>query len=111
MIDVEMWAIKDTEEDRLVITKWGRNTWKRKMNPNSLNIVGYHRYDFDWSTTPPTKTENAKYKKLKPIKIRVTEIKDDKEIRPMTDKERQRSTERVEINQAWYDGDGGELFE
>jgi hypothetical protein len=34
-----------------------------------------------------------------------------KKIRPMTDKERQRSTERVEINQAWYDGDGGELFE
>ena len=29
----------------------------------------------------------------------------------MTDRERQRSTERVEINQAWYDGDGGELFE
>ena len=34
-----------------------------------------------------------------------------KKIRPMTDEERYRSTEREEINQAWYDGDGSELFE
>ena len=77
MIDVELCAIKDTEEDRLVITKWGRNTWKRKMNPNSVNIVGYQRYDSDWTTKPPTRTENAKYKMLKPSKIRITEIADD----------------------------------
>jgi len=73
MIDVKMWAIKDTKKDKLVIAKWGRNTWKRKMNPNSVNIVGYQRYDFDWSTSPPTRTENTEYKNLKPIKIRVTE--------------------------------------
>ena len=77
MIDVEMWSIKDTEEDKLIVTKFGRSTWKRKMNPNSVNIVGYSRYDFDWSTRPPTRTENAKYKRLKPIRIRVTEITDD----------------------------------
>lgn len=77
MIDVEMWAIKDTEKDKLVVTKWGRSTWKHKMNPNSVNIVGYQRYDFDWTTRPPTRTENAKYKNLKPIKIRVKEIIDD----------------------------------
>jgi hypothetical protein len=53
----------------------------------------------------PTRTENAKYKKLKPIKIRVTEIKDDKEIRPMTDRERQRSTERVEALERILIGD------
>ena len=47
------------------------------MNPNSVNITGYNRYDFDWSTRPPTKTENAKYKMLKPIRIKVTEITDD----------------------------------
>ena len=41
MIDVEMWAIKDTEKNTLVVTKWGRNTWKRKVNPDSVNIVGY----------------------------------------------------------------------
>ena len=73
MIDVKMWAIKDTKKDKLVVTKWGRNTWKRKMNPNSVNIVGYQRYDSDWSTSPPTQTENAEYKNLKPIKIRVME--------------------------------------
>jgi thymidylate synthase (FAD) len=33
-----------------------------------------------------------------------------KEIRPMTDEERNRATEREELNQAWYDGDGAELF-
>ena len=77
MIDVEMWAIKDTKEDKLIITKFGRSTWKRKMNPNGVNIPGYNRYDFDWSTRPPTKTENAKYKMLKPIRIKVTEITDD----------------------------------
>lgn len=77
MIDVEMWSIKDTEEDKLIVTKFGRSTWKRKMNPNSVNIVGYNRYDFDCSTRPPTRTENAKYKRLKPIRIRVTEITDD----------------------------------
>lgn len=43
------------------------------MNPNSVNIVGYQRYDSDWSTRPPTQTENAEYKNLKPIKIRVME--------------------------------------
>ena len=32
-------------------------------------------------------------------------------IKPMTKKERKRSAEREEINQAWYDGDGAELFE
>ena len=47
------------------------------MNPNSVNIVGYQRYDSDWTTKPPTRTENAKYKMLKPIKIRITEIADD----------------------------------
>ena len=77
MIDVEMWAIKDTKEDKLIVTKFGRSTWKRKMNPNSVNIVGYNRYDFDWTTIPPIKTENSKYKMLKPIRIKVTEILDD----------------------------------
>jgi len=77
MIDVEMWSIKDTEEDKLIVTKFGRSTWKRKMNPNGVNIPGYNRYDFDWSTRPPTRTENAKYKMLKPIRIKVTEILDD----------------------------------
>ena len=77
MIDVEMWAIKDTKEDKLIVTKFGRSTWKRKMNPNSVNIVGYNRYDFDWTTMPPIKTENSKYKMLKPIRIKVTEILDD----------------------------------
>ena len=72
-----MWSIKDTEEDKLIVTKFGRSTWKRKMNPNSVNIVGYSRYDFDWSTRPPIRTENAKYKRLKPIRIRITEITDD----------------------------------
>jgi len=77
MIDIEMWAIKDTKEDKLIVTKFGRSTWKRKMNPNSVNIVGYNRYDFDWTTMPPIKTENSKYKMLKPIRIKVTEILDD----------------------------------
>ena len=48
MIDVEMWSIKDTEEDKLIVTKFGRSTWKRKMNPNSVNIVGYNKYNFDF---------------------------------------------------------------
>ena len=33
-----------------------------------------------------------------------------KEIRPMTNEERGRATEKRELNQAWYDGDGAELF-
>ena len=33
-----------------------------------------------------------------------------KEIRSMTDEERSRATERKELNQVWYDGDGSELF-
>ena len=77
MIDVEMWAIKDTKEDKLIITKFGRSTWKRKMNPNGVNIPGYNRYDSDWSTRPPTMRETAKYKSLKPTRIRITEITDD----------------------------------
>lgn len=77
MIDVEMWAIKDTKEDKLITTKFGRSTWKRKMSPGGVNIPGYKKYDFDWSTRPPTRTESAKYKRLKPIKIRLTEIADD----------------------------------
>ena len=77
MIDVEMWAIKDTEEDKLIVTKFGRSTWKRKMSPNGVNIPGYSRYDTDWSTRPATRTENLKYQGLKPIRIRITEIADD----------------------------------
>ena len=77
MIDVEMWAIKDTEKDKLIITKFGRSTWKRKMNPNSVNIVGYQRYNWDMTSQPWVQTECPKYKMLKPIKIRVTEIADD----------------------------------
>ena len=34
-----------------------------------------------------------------------------KKIRPMTDEERGRATERKEINQVWYNGDGSELFD
>ena len=77
MIDVEMWAIKDTEKDKLIITKFGRSTWKRKMNPNSVNIVGYQRYNWDRTSQPWVRTECPKYKMLKPIRIRVTEIADD----------------------------------
>ncbi len=77
MIDVEMWAIKDTKEDKLIVTKFGRSTWKRKMSPSGVNIPGYKRYDFDWSTNPPIRTESTKYKRLKPIRIKVTEIVDD----------------------------------
>ena len=77
MIDIEMWSIKDTEKDKLIVTKFGRSTWKRKMNPNGVNIPGYTRYHYDRSTSPPIRTENVKYSMLKPIKIRVTEILDD----------------------------------
>ena len=77
MIDIEMWAIKDISKNKLIVTKWGRSTWKRKMYPDGVNIIGYRKYYFDHSTSPPTKIENTKYKMLKPIKIRVTEIADD----------------------------------
>tara|TARA_A100000172_G_scaffold36987_2_gene22537 strand:- start:56 stop:289 length:234 start_codon:yes stop_codon:yes gene_type:complete len=77
MIDVEMWAIKDTEKNTLVVTKWGRNTWKRKVNPDSVNIVGYKKYNWDSSKQPWVRTECSKYKMLKPIKVKVMEIVDD----------------------------------
>ena len=77
MIDAEMWAIKDTEKNTLVVTKWGRNTWKRKVNPDSVNIVGYKKYNWDSSKQPWVRTECPKYKMLKPIKVRVMEIVDD----------------------------------
>jgi thymidylate synthase ThyX len=35
----------------------------------------------------------------------------DDHIRPMNDEEKKRAMERKELNQVWYDGDGGELFE
>jgi len=77
VIDVEMWAIKDTEKNTLVVTKWGRNTWKRKVNPDSVNIVGYKKYNWDSSKQPWVRTECPKYKMLKPIRVKVTEIIDD----------------------------------
>ncbi len=77
MIDAEMWAIKDTEKNTLVVTKWGRNTWKRKVNPDSVNIVGYKKYNWDSSKQPWVRTECPKYKMLKPIKVRVMEVVDD----------------------------------
>ncbi len=72
-----MWAIKDTEKNTLVVTKWGRNTWKRKVNPDSVNIVGYKKYNWDSSKQPWVRTECPKYKMLKPIRVKVTEIIDD----------------------------------
>ena len=72
-----MWAIKDTEKNTLVVTKWGRNTWIRKVNPDSVNIVGYKKYNWDSSKQPWVRTEFPKYKMLKPIKVRVMEIVDD----------------------------------
>ena len=33
------------------------------------------------------------------------------QIKPMTEEERNRSIERKELNQMYYNGDGGELFE
>ena len=77
MIDTEMWAIKDTEKNTLVVAKWGRNTWKRKVNPDSVNIVGYKKYNWNSSKQPWVRTECPKYKMLKPIKVRVMEIVDD----------------------------------
>tara|TARA_R110002153_G_scaffold220123_1_gene372610 strand:- start:241 stop:450 length:210 start_codon:yes stop_codon:yes gene_type:complete len=69
MIDVEMWAIKDTEKDKLIITKFGRSTWKRKMHPKGVNIVGYSGYKKD--------VDAGSLDMLKPIRIRVTELQDD----------------------------------
>ena len=69
MIEVEMWAIKDTEKDKLVVTKFGRSTWKRKMNPSGVNIVGYRKYQWDTTKQPWVQTECPKYKMLKPIRI------------------------------------------
>lgn len=77
MIDIEMWAIKDTAKNKLVVAKWGRSTWKRKVNPDSVNISGYSKYDWDMSKQPWVRTECPEYKMLKPIKIRVTEIVND----------------------------------
>tara|TARA_R100001015_G_C4614794_1_gene170708 strand:+ start:371 stop:1123 length:753 start_codon:yes stop_codon:yes gene_type:complete len=45
------------------------------------------------------------------VKVNGHQAKVLKEIRPMTDEERHRSTERNEINQVWYSGDSSELFE
>tara|TARA_R110001592_G_scaffold272260_1_gene538935 strand:- start:256 stop:450 length:195 start_codon:yes stop_codon:yes gene_type:complete len=64
MIDTEMWAIKDIEKDKIVMTKWGRSLWLRKQSPNKVNIIGYRRFEGG----------NAD---LKPIKVKVTEIIDD----------------------------------
>tara|TARA_X000001388_G_scaffold74197_2_gene66824 strand:- start:289 stop:519 length:231 start_codon:yes stop_codon:yes gene_type:complete len=51
-------------------------------------------------------------KKLEaPVKVNKNQEKVLTKIRPMTDEERGRATERKEINQVWYNGDGGELFE
>ena len=64
MIDVEMWAIKDTEKDQMIKTKWGRSLWSRKQSPKTLNIIGYRKWERG--------TNN-----FKPIKVRVVEVLDD----------------------------------
>ena len=74
MLDVEMWAIKDVKRNILVISKWGRSTWKRKTHPDSVNIVGYYKHK--WVAN--VREECPEYKNLKPIKIKVTEIEEDK---------------------------------
>jgi len=69
MIELEMWAIKDTEKNTLVITKFGRSFWKRKMNPRGVNIVGYSGYKKD--------VDAGSLDMLKPIRVKVVEITDD----------------------------------
>lgn len=76
MINVEMWAIKDTSTDKMITTKFGRSLWKRKVSPNSVNIPGYRRYNWDTSTQPWTQIECPKYKMLKPVKVRVVEVEE-----------------------------------
>lgn len=73
MIDVEMWAIKDKELDKLVITKWGRMLWKRKTHPTQVNVVGY--WEHKWENGK--KVECPKFKRLKPVRVRVQEITND----------------------------------
>ena len=69
MIELEMWAIKDTEKNTLVITKFGRSFWKRKMNPSGVNIVGYSGYKKG--------VDAGSLDMLKPIRVKVVEIADD----------------------------------
>ena len=69
MIELEMWAIKDTEKNTLVITKFGRSFWKRKMNTRGVNIVGYRGYKKD--------VDAGSLDMLKPIRVKVVEIADD----------------------------------
>ena len=69
MIELEMWAIKDTEKNTLVITKFGRSFWKRKMSPRRVNIVGYSGYKKD--------VDAGSLDMLKPIRVKIMEIEDD----------------------------------
>tara|TARA_R110001592_G_scaffold51972_1_gene159493 strand:- start:59 stop:262 length:204 start_codon:yes stop_codon:yes gene_type:complete len=64
LIDLEMWALKDTEKNIIIRTKFGRSTWTRKPNIKNLPIiVGYRSWQ--------------ERSKLKPIKINIKELLDD----------------------------------
>jgi hypothetical protein len=44
-VNRECWAMKDTERDILVSSKWGRSLWNKKPNPKNINFIGYRKFE------------------------------------------------------------------
>lgn len=57
----EYWAMKDTEKNIFVSSKFGRSLWKRKPHPNTTIFIGYRKSEGGSS-------------QLKPVKVLVTEL-------------------------------------
>ena len=60
-INRECWAMKDTDRDIFVSSKFGRSLWNRKPNPRNINFIGYRRFEGGDSM-------------LKPVRVILTEV-------------------------------------
>ena len=61
--EYEYWAMKDTEQNKLVSNKFGRTLWIKKPNPKQINFIGYRSWERGSSM-------------LKPVRVTVTEVGD-----------------------------------
>tara|TARA_R100001086_G_scaffold249227_1_gene188309 strand:- start:276 stop:1154 length:879 start_codon:yes stop_codon:yes gene_type:complete len=91
-------------------------SWKA-LTGESNNDKRFDEYSYYGENNPPVSTKDVWHgndpvidlENKKAIESR--KLYGDDQIRPMTDSEKKRAMEKKELNQAWYDGDGGELFE
>ena len=90
----------DTQEETRQVVLQINNRMKKLFPVSWLALTGEEeadkRFDEDGENNPPVSSKDIWHGNAT--------------IRPMNDEERKRAMERKELNQAWYDSDGGELF-